>query len=101
MPDGGLRVVAYCVLPPAYGLVREWAERHGHRLLLLVTTPGPPARRSSTYRDIVGMAPPEQDVLITTRPKRTSALVAALRPDIVLSFTFPYRLPPEVLELPR
>lgn len=99
--ERGLKVIAYCVLPPAYQMVRAWAERNGHRLVLVVTTPGPPARRSTGYREIVTASPPEQDILVTTRPRRTSPLIAALQPDLVLSFTFPYRLPAEVLSAAR
>jgi methionyl-tRNA formyltransferase len=33
--------------------------------------------------------------------RRIAPLVAAVNPDLILSFTFPYRIPPEVLALPR
>jgi methionyl-tRNA formyltransferase len=97
----GLRVVAFSVLPPAYGIIREWAARNEHRLTLLVTTPGPTARRSTTYRDVIAMAPPEQEILVTTRPKQLAPIIREKRPDLVLSFTFPYRIPPEVTAIPR
>src|SRR5207248_7383267 len=44
----------------------------------------------------------EQDVLVTTRLRRVALpLIEALAPDLILSFTFPYRLPPEILAIPR
>ena len=42
----GLRVVAFNVFPPAYELVASWAARHGHRIVLLVTSP---SRRGDRY----------------------------------------------------
>ncbi len=97
----GLRLVLYSVLPPALGLLMEWAKRHEHRVLLLITTPGPAARRSTSYRDIVAMAPPGQEILITTRMKRTVPIIAELAPDLIVSASFPYRIPPEVTAIPR
>lgn len=100
-PIDGLILVVFSVLPPVYGLVREWAERHQHRIRLVVTTPGPAARRSTTYRDVIAMSPPEQDFLVTTHPKRLAAAIAPHKPDLILSASFPYRIPPEVTALPR
>jgi methionyl-tRNA formyltransferase len=96
----GLCVVVFSVLPQAYQMLAAWAERHGHRLLLVVATPGPPARRSFGYRDVVAAAPAGQDILVTTRLRRSTPLLASLNPDLIVSFTFPYRIPPEITSLP-
>lgn len=96
------RIIVYCVEPAAYRLVRAWAERHSYTLRLIVTTPGPArARANARYREILAEAPAEQDILVTTRMRRSASLLAALEPDLILSFTLPYRLPPEVTALPR
>jgi methionyl-tRNA formyltransferase len=97
----GLKLVLFSVLGPAYGLLREWAARHQHRIQLVVTTPGPTMRRSTTYRDVVANSPPEQDILITTRMKRLASVIGPLAPDLIVSFTFPYRIPPDVRAIPR
>lgn len=98
----GLRIVAFHNLPAAYRGVAAWAERAGHTLALVVTTPGPPARRTTGYREIVATAPPGQDVLVTTRLRRVALpLIRALEPDLILSFTFPYLIPPEIIAIPR
>ncbi len=99
-PDGA-RLILFCVNPEAYGVVRLWAERAGHRLVLIVTSPGPKRARSTGYRAIIAQAPPAQDILVTTGMRRVAPLLAALDPDLILSFTLPFRLPPEVTELPR
>lgn len=103
MDDGKpLRIVTFNVIPQAYQLVAGWAEAHGHTLVLVVTTPGPSTRRTPTYRDVVALAPPGRDVLVTTRLRRVAApLIRALRPDLVVSATFPYRIPPEIVAIPR
>ena len=98
----GLRVVTFNVLPVAYESVARWAARHGHRIVLIVTTPGPPARRSTSYRGVVAQAPPETDILVTTRPRRVALpLIRALEPDLIISGSFPYRIPQEIVAVPR
>lgn len=98
----GLRIVTFNVLPPAYGLVARWAEEHDHTIALVVTTPGPSTRRTPTYSGVVTMAPPGIDVLVTTRLRRVALpLIRELRPDLIVSLTFPYRIPPEITAIPR
>ncbi|MGI8690473.1 MAG: methionyl-tRNA formyltransferase [Thermomicrobiales bacterium] len=98
----GLRVVTFNILPLAYGLVARWAEENGHIVVLVVTTPGPPTRRTPTYQGVIEMAKPGVDVLVTTRLRRVALpLIRALAPDLIVSFTFPYRIPPELTAIPR
>lgn len=99
----GVRIAALVVEPIAYRLVADWAERHGHRIVLLVTTPGPPRSRANRdYLDLVAAVPPGQDVLISTRMRTTVApALAVVAPDLLVSFTFPHRIPREVVALPR
>ncbi|HWE63972.1 MAG TPA: formyltransferase family protein, partial [Chloroflexota bacterium] len=95
------RIVLYCVAPPAYRLLRDWAARTGYGFRLIVTTPGPRRARTGAYRAIIAEAPAEQDILITTHMRGIAALIAAADPDLILSFTLPFRIPPDVLALPR
>jgi len=83
--------------------VTNWAERHGHRIILVVTSPaGTEARYGASYLRLVESLPPTQDVLITTRMRRTVApVLKALAPDLIISATFPHRIPPEVTAIPR
>ena len=102
MTTTGLRIVTFNVLPPAYQLVVQWAGQFQHTILLVVTTPGPSTRRTPSYRGVLDSAPIGQDVLVTTRLRRVAApLIRELKPDLVLSFTFPYRIPPEITSVPR
>jgi len=96
-----LRVVAFHMFPLAYRITAEWIERHGHRLALLVTTPGPSTRRNLVYQELIAQLPARQDVLITTRMQRLADHVRAAEPDLIVAFTFPYRIPAAVREIPR
>jgi methionyl-tRNA formyltransferase len=94
-------VVAFHILPLAYRIMADWIERHGHHLALLVTTPGPSTRRNTIYHDLIAGLPPRQDILISTHMQRVADHVRAVEPDLIVSFTFPYRIPPEVRAIPR
>ena len=98
----GLRVVTFNVLPIAYQMIAGWAAQTGNKLVLVVTTPGPSTRRTPSYRGVVESAPPGQDVLVTTRLRHVALpLIRALQPDLIVSMTFPYRIPPELTSIPR
>ncbi|MGI8643392.1 MAG: methionyl-tRNA formyltransferase [Thermomicrobiales bacterium] len=97
----GLRIVTCNVEPAAFDLVTQWATDHGHQIVLVITTPGPSPRTFTGHQEIVATARHDQDILVTTRLKRAASLIAAVQPDVILSYTFPLRIPPSVLELPR
>lgn len=95
------RIVTCNVEPAAYDLVAAWAERRGYQLILMITTPGPSPRTYTGHEEIVARAGHDQDILVTTRLKRAAPLIAAVRPDVILSYTFPLRIPRAVLDIPR
>lgn len=82
-------------------MVADWTADRGHQLVLVVTTPGPAHTDYDGHVQIVDTAPRGQDLLVTTRLKRAAAAIAAYEPDIILSYTFPYRLPASILAIPR
>ena len=96
----GLRIVAMHYYTYAWDVVKAWADRHGHEIVLLVTSPGPSFRRNTTYRELVAHVPARQEVAITTRMKRLVPYLASLKPDLVISYTFPLRIPAEVRDVP-
>jgi methionyl-tRNA formyltransferase len=85
----------------AYELAMAWARRNGHVVKLLVTSPGPSAVRSKAYQEIIAAAPPEQEILVTTRVRRLAGYLAPLKPDLILMCGWWYRMPPDVITLPR
>lgn len=82
-------------------LLHQALNAHGHRLVGVVTGPGPKRRRSDAYLDVVRSVPPGIDVLVTTHMGRLAAMLAPLRPDLILVLGFMWRVPPDVLHLPR
>ena len=97
-----LRVVSFNVLPLAYNVVSQWAAKGGHQLALVVTTPGPSSRRTPSYQGVVSSVAPGIDLLVTTRLRKVALpLIRALEPDLIVSFSFPYLIPPEICGLAR
>src|SRR5947209_12887830 len=98
----GLRIVTFNVLPIAYQMIAQWATQTNNKLLLVVTTPGPSTRRTPSYRGVVQSAPPGQEVLVTTRLRTVALpLIRELKPDLIVSMSFPYRILPEITAIPR
>jgi methionyl-tRNA formyltransferase len=84
-----------------YSLVDEIVRSLGHRVVGVVTSPGPKRRRSPTYLEVVAAVSPGVDVIVSNHPERWAAMLAPLRPDLIISGGFPWRIPPDVLALPR
>lgn len=76
-------------------------EQLGQRVPLVVTTPGPAARRTDAYKELVANIRRDLDVLVTSHMRRLPALLNGLEPDLIFVTGFPWRLPPELLALPR
>ena len=99
----GWRVVVVTNIPGGvvYTLVDEVVRPLGHRVVGVVTSPGPPRRRSDSYLDVVAAVPPGVDVLVSNHPSRWAAMLAPLRPDLIVCGGMPWRLPPDLIALPR
>src|SRR5262245_589070 len=98
-----LRIVSLNSFMPGFRLVSSWAERHGHQLVLVVTTPiGSDRRYDATSDPFVLGLPPGTDVLVTGRLRSVAApVIAALEPDLVISAAYPRLIPAEILDIPR
>jgi methionyl-tRNA formyltransferase len=97
------RIVVFTVIPGGivYSLVDQVARSLGHRVVGVVTSAGPKRRRSPTYLEVVAAVPPGVDVIVSNHPARWAAMLAPLRPDLIISGGFPWRIPADVLALPR
>src|SRR5918994_3299775 len=97
------RIVVFTNIPGGviYSLVDEVVRPLGHRVVGIVTTPGPKRRRSSAYLEVVAAVPPGVDVIVSNHPERWAAMLAPLRPDLIISGGFPWRIPADVVALPR
>jgi methionyl-tRNA formyltransferase len=97
------RILVFTNMPGGfiYTLVDDVVRPFGHRVVGVLTTPGPKRRRSPTYLEVVAAVPPNVDVLVSNHPQRWAAMLAPLRPDLIISGGFPWRIPADVLALPR
>jgi len=97
------RIVVFTNLPggAVYTMLDELARRLGHSIVGVVTTPGPRRRRSRAYLDVVAAVRPGVDVLVSNHPERWAAMLAPLRPDLIISGSFPWRIPADVVALPH
>ena len=73
----------------------------GAEILLIVMTPGPPARRTEAYKDVVENKLPGIDILVTSHISRLEPMLRELKPDLIYVTGFPWRLPADLLALPR
>jgi methionyl-tRNA formyltransferase len=96
-----LRVVVISTLPQVVAGLDRMLSAMGHRIVAAVTTPGPERRRTSTYLQVVRDVPIGVDILVTTRPRRLAKVLAAYTPDLIVCMSFPFRLPQDLLDLPR
>ncbi len=83
------------------GSVLSLLEQLGQQVPLVVTTPGPAARRTNAYKEVVANIRSDQDVLVTNHIRRLPALLKGLEPDLIFVTGFPWRLPADLLALPR
>ncbi len=92
MAQPRLTVMLFSTSVPRYRLVSAWARQHGHDLALLVTVP---MARTQPFS-------PAQNTLVAQQLSRpVESMLAALRPDLLISATFPLRIPPGITAIPR
>lgn len=95
-----LRVVMFTVIPLFVPMFERVLAEKGHRLVGIVTAPGPRSRRSDDYLQVAQHARPGLDVIVSNYPSRWAGMVRALRPDLICCFGFNWKILAEVLEIP-
>lgn len=102
----GWRVALLTVSPGVTTATVERLRAKGHELVALVLPAGPTGPKPKTSRawsimhQVVQEAPSGCDVLIAGRRQQLAPLLQAVKPDLVLSFFFPWRVPAEALAVP-
>ncbi|MEV6270074.1 formyltransferase family protein [Kribbella sp. NPDC051936] len=95
-----LRIVGLNAFLPGFRLVHEFAERNGHEVVLVVTLPE--TSRYGASDPMVAGLPESTNVLITRKLRTVAApVIAALRPDVIISAAFPRLIPGEILDLSK
>ncbi|HEY8601881.1 MAG TPA: formyltransferase family protein [Thermomicrobiales bacterium] len=96
-PSESWRVILCTDIPFVVPWYKDLLAAAGHRLVGVLTAP----TREFGYPDVVRHAQPEADVLVSRRPRGWAAQLAPLRPDLLIANGFPFRLPADLLALPR
>lgn len=101
----GWRIALLSVSPEVVTWFGDLLRARGHELVALVLPAGPSGSRPqdeqgwSMMQQLVRAAPPGTDVLVASQRAHLSPLLAAVRPDFILSFFFPWRIPPEAFSV--
>jgi len=97
------RIVLFTNIPGGitWRFITDAVRPTGHRIVGVVTTPGPKSNRSRDYLDVVQVVPPGIDTIIANHPSRLAAMIAPLRPDLVIVAGFSWLIPQDVIALPR
>jgi methionyl-tRNA formyltransferase len=102
----GWRIVLLTVAPPVAHDFTLSLREQGHDVVALVVPAGTRGLRPLDAQGwmelgrLFGSAPPSLDVLMVSERAHLTPRLADLRPDLLLSFFFPWKLPPEALALP-
>ncbi len=95
------RVVVFTVQPFIPPMVESLLRERGHRLVGIITAPGPRTRRTDGYRGVAPFARPGLDVIVSNYPDRWAAMIAPMRPDLIVTGAFNWIIPADVLAVPR
>lgn len=99
--SGPLRVVLMTAIAMTVPFTERVLASRGHRLVGLVASPGPRSRRTDDYREVAQHARAGLDVIVTNYPGRMADMIRPLRPDLIVVSSFNWKLPEDVLAVPR
>ena len=97
----GWRVVMFTVNPAFPPSAERLLRARGHRLVGILTAPGPRTRRTDGYLGVAQLARPGLDVIVSNHPDRWAAMISPLAPDLIITMSFNWKIPAEVLAVPR
>jgi methionyl-tRNA formyltransferase len=101
MSESGWRVAVITTVPPIAQALTAFLREKGHQPVAVLSArrpqPAPPGRMMLTDES----APPGLDLLLPARPASIEPLLRAVRPDLVLTFAFPWKIPQSALDVPR
>ena len=85
----GMRTVVISWRPFMARVLIDWVASRGDELVLLETTQGRPSVRGEQWKSVLDMLPFEVPGVVVRRTSQAAALVEALQPDLIVSFSFP------------
>lgn len=97
VPADRLRIVVFTDMPLVAAFYPSVLGELGHEFVGIVTS----RRRYPGIGEIVNVAPLTTDIVVSEHPNRWAAIVGSMRPDVIISSSFPWRIPQAVLDAPR
>lgn len=101
MREHNLRVLFVTVTPDFVPIADRWFKERGHRVIGALTAPGPRTRRTDGFLGVAQHARPGFDVIVSNYPNRWADMVRPLKPDLIFCASFNWKIPGEVLDVPR
>lgn len=95
-----IRAVVMSVNATYVKLFDQMLKSLGHKLVGIVTAPGPSTRRSDEYRAVMEIARPGLDVIVSNYPNRWADMIRPMKPDMILCVGSNWKIPSDVLEVP-
>ncbi len=95
-----MRIAVFTVMDFAMELILGVTQARSDEIVVVVTCPGPPSRRSDAHLGVIAKVPPNIDVLVCNDKSTYAAKVAPYAPDTLICMGYPWLLPPDLLDLP-
>jgi methionyl-tRNA formyltransferase len=92
-------VITTQILPVVHGF-HAAVTALGHEPVGLLTTIDRTGRYDSAMRMDLAQVPPELDIVVPARRSSIAPLLRAVEPDLVVCMGFPWKVPPDALEVP-
>lgn len=92
-----LRVIIFTTLPLGLRMIHEWARRHDYEIILVVTSSGGGNLRNRRSREITKRATLDYEVVAVNKVREVTPAVRSAKPDLIICFSFPYRIPNEIV----
>jgi methionyl-tRNA formyltransferase len=99
-PTPPWRVVLISTVAPVVGALAEQLRELGHEPVAVLSARRAPGGRPNPVAITPESAPDGLDVLFARDTRSLEPLLRAGRPDLALCWGFPWKLPPEALEVP-
>ena len=99
--EHNIRMLLITVAPEAVPAAEDWLRNRGHRLVGVLTAPGPRCRRTEDYLAVAKHARPGFDIIVSNYPGRWAEMSRPLRPHLIVCIDFNWKIPADVLQVPR
>lgn len=95
------RVAIFSQVGFIFEILLTTVQEKGWKVVVVVTSHGPPSRKDRCYLDVVSKVPRGVDVIVSDHPNSYATLISPYNVDILLCGTYSWRLRPNLLAIPK